>query len=384
METADRGTEISEQPSVLMDLDLDDLDLDQDLDLDLNLDLDFDFDLVSATGLCTKPLSVLSLLLILLSPTPAHADKDKPIVTVAMDARAIPDAPYKQMGLLDLQRKLALRLTQAGYGVVGPNKSPCVRILMSAQKDRLVLAIRAAGSEGLSREVVRGEGKVETFHLEVIHRAVSLVRQAERALPKPEPKPAPKPASQPASKPASRPVSKPVSKPAGPRRQKTEQPWHLELSGGAMALYRPDGVDPMIRGGARIGIWRGLGIRGMVGVSLSLPEDLIIVELAFQGGLSWRFDLTPLLYFEPGLLAGFSQHIYQMDGASDPSGLRWGFLTNLSLELGWQPHERVALRLWVSPGANLPTYPHELNGAQIWSRSWFRLEAGLMGVLVLR
>ena len=304
-----------------------------------------------------------------------------------MDARGVADPAYKDLGLLALQRKLALRLTQAGYGVVAPIKAPWIRILFSAQKGRLMLAVTAPGCSGLSREVVRGEGTLETFQLEVIHRALALVRQAERAssTPAPASRPAP-PASQPASKPVSKPASRQAARPLP--RPRTEEPWHLELAAGALALYRPGGVDPMIRGSSRIGIWRGLGIRGTVGVSLSLPDHGVIVELAFQGGLSWRFELTRSLYFEPGLLAGFSQHIYQMEDISAPSGLRWGFITNLSLELGWRLHERVAVRLWVSPGAGLPTYPHELvdqvKSTQLWSRSWFRLEGGLMGVLVLR
>ena len=306
-----------------------------------------------------------------------------------MDPKDVADPAYKELGLLALQRKLALRLTQAGYGVVAPHKAPRVRLLFSTSRTGLRLTVLAPGSANLFRDVARGKGKLETFHLEVIHRAVALVRQAEGNLP-PTPVSKPAPASLPASKPASKPANRPASKPANPHthtsasNSQRSATWSLELAAGAMALYRPRGIDPMIRGSSRIGIWRGLGIRGTVGVSLSLPEDLVIVELAFQGGLSWRFDLTRSLYLEPGLLAGFSQHIYHMDGASDPSGLRWGFIANLSLELGWRLHERVALRLWVSPGANLPTYPHELDGAEVWSRSWFRLEGGLMGVLVLR
>jgi hypothetical protein len=161
-------------------------------------------------------------------------------------------------------------------------------------------------------------------------------------------------------------------------------PWTLELAGGAMALYRIDGVDPMIRGSGRIGLWRGLGLRGNVGVSLSLPDDGVIVELAFQVGASWRFHFTRSLYLEPGLLVGVAQHIYDLDDVTDASGLRWGFIASLPAELGWRLHKRLALRLWVAPGATVPNAVHYKDRSDLWRRSWFRLEAGLMGVLVLR
>ena len=308
-----------------------------------------------------------------------------------MDVQGISDTAYRDLGLLALQRKLALRLTQAGYGVVAPKKAPQIRLLFSANEKKLTLAVEAAGSSNLSREVVRGEGKLETFHLEVIHHAVALVRRAEQALPPP-----PAPASLPVKPPANHPVStgkgegkgKGRGEGEGKSRGKGVEPWHLELSAGAVALYRPGGVDPMIRGNGRVGIWRDLGIRGSVGVSLSLPDEGVIVELAFQGGLSWRFDLTRSLYLEPGLLVGFSQHIYHMEDLQNPSGLRWGFITTVPLELGWRLHERVAVRLWVAPGVGVPPNPHEVgprgNTEVVWSRSWFRLEGGLVGVLILR
>ena len=324
---------------------------------------------------------------------------DAPIVTVAMDAKEVADDAYKKLGLLTLQRKLALRLTQAGYGVVAPEKKPAVRLLFTASDGKLLkLEARAAGSKGLAAEVPRGDGKEEIFHLEVIHRAVALVRRAARSLPREAPRPASLPASVPASAPTSVPAKgKGEGKGEGRGKGRGEgegegalgpRPWTLELAGGAMALFRPGGVDPMVRGSGRIGIWRGLGLRGNVGVSLSLPDDGVIVELAFQVGASWRFQLTRSLHLEPGLLVGVAQHIYDLDpndGAYDNlSGLRWGLITNLTAELGWRLHRRLALRLWVSPGAALPETPHLLGGADLWRRSWFRLEAGLMGVLILR
>ena len=323
---------------------------------------------------------------------PSLSQADAPIITVAMDGRAVSDEAYKKLGLLALQRKLALRLTQAGYGVVAPEKGPAVRLLFSAPNaDRLNLEAQATGSQGLTGEVPRGDGKEEIFHLEVIHRAVALVRRAARGLPKPKVGPASRPASRPASVPV---VGKGKGEGEGEGKGKGRgkgggaKPWTLELAGGAMAHFRPGGVDPMIRGSGRIGLWRDLGLRGNVGVSLSLPDDGVIVELAFQVGASWRFHLTKSLYLEPGVLVGVAQHIYHLDpddGSYDNlSGLRWGFITNLTAELGWRLHERLALRLWVSPGACVPETPHLLGDADLWRRSWFRLEAGLMGVLILR
>lgn len=319
--------------------------------------------------------------LVLLASATGRAE----MVTVAMDARAVDSTAYRELGLLALQRELALRLTEAGYAVVAPQREPRVRVRFQVEGQELKLEV-SAGSAAVTRQVARGDGKLATFHLEVIHRVMALVREAERSLP-----PSSQPQSAPTSRPASRPATRPASRPPPPRppppspaREPAAQPWQLELALGAMALYRPGGVDLLARGSGRIGVLGGLGLRGAVAFAPSWTDDLTVFELSAQGGLSWRFQLTPALHLEPGLFAGVLQHIYTFAGSGDDSGLRWDFLGNLTLELGWRLHRYFGLRLFLSPGLTTQSRVHTEGGSEIWRRSLFRLETGACVVVVLR
>jgi hypothetical protein len=313
-------------------------------------------------------------LLALLLPRPALA-ADR-LVTVAMDARGFDDAAYKALGLLSLQRQLALRLTQTGFAVVGLHKAPQIRIVFRGAEGGLTVEVSTSPRSGsdITAQVARGRGDLETFHLDVIHQAMALVRQAAQALP-----PASQPSSAPSSQPASRPVAPPVRLPVEPRPKPAS--WGLELAGGTMALYRPGGVDLLLRGSGRLGLYRGLGLRGAVSISPYLGSaTLTVVELGFQAGASWRFQLTKRLHLEPGLLAGVLQHIYDgKDTADNGSELTWDFLGSLSVELGLRLHRYLGLRLWLAPGFTIQQSDHT-----DWSRGAFRLEVGAVGVLILR
>jgi hypothetical protein len=325
--------------------------------------------------------------LLLLSLLPGASIAADRIVTVAVDTRGIGDEAYRDLGLLDLQRKLALRLTQAGYAVVAPGRSPLIRLKLSVKgRDRLGLEASAeVGAKSREAEVERGKGKLESFHLEAIHRAMAVVREVERTLPSPASQPAPtsRPATQPTKKPSRTPVTKPK-----PHRvvqvRKAPEPWHLEFALGGMVLYRPDGVDPLVRASGRIGIFGGLGLRGTMGFTPFFTDGLTVIELSFQGGLSWRFQLTRSLHLEPAIIVGFMQHIYEIDRATDSSGLQWDFLGNLPLELGWRFNQHLGARIWLSPGFSALSRSHSLAGEEIWKRSLFRLEAGASVVLILR
>lgn len=326
-----------------------------------------------------RALALFFFLSLLASLPPNAALAADRLVTVAMDARGFDDADYEALGLLSLQRQLALRLTQTGFAVVGLQKAPQIRLAFRGAKGGLsvVVSTTPGSVSDVSAQVARGKGDLDSFHLEVIHQAMALVRRAEQALPPPE-----APSSQPSSAPTSRPVA-PVRLPVGPRPKKAS--WGLELAGGSMALYRPDSVDLLLRGSTRLGIYRGLGLRGAISLSPYIGSaKLTVVELGFQVGASWRFQLTKRLHLEPGLLAGVLQHIH--DNVDDGLGLEWDFLGSLSVELGLRLHRYLGVRLWVAPGFTTSKHEQTLKGAAeaSWERGAFRLEAGLVGVLILR
>jgi hypothetical protein len=297
------------------------------------------------------------------------------VVTVAVDVQGVDERSYQELDLLALQRKLTLRLTQEGYAVVAPSRSPLVHVELRVEGGNLALSVRGTGK---ARTVERGSGELSAFHLEALHRVMALCREAERALPRPTSRPT----SRPASQPTSRPVPRPAPRPPPPPRRTDEVPWHLELALGGVALYRPGGVDPMARGSGRIGIFRGLGLRGALLLAANLGSNVTVLELGFQAGLSWRFLLSPSLHLEPGILAGVMQHTSRVVGQSWE--LDWDFIGNLSLELGWRIHRYLGLRLWLSPGVTARSWTHDRDDREVYNRSLFRLEAGACGVLILR
>lgn len=307
--------------------------------------------------------------------TPAHADR---LVTVALDVGQVGDRDYRELDLLTLQRKLVLRLTQGGFAVVAPEGEPHLRLVLRVQAGELEIETRIGDQVVASRRVAR-VGDVASYHLEVIHKAVEATRQARERLPR---SPASQPASQPASAPASAPVVvRPLPPPPPPS---VVQPrwWHLELNGGAGVLYRLQGVDPLIRAGARLGGQR-FALRGSLTVSPSIQSELWVVEWSLQGGGSIRFALTSSLHLELALLVGLLNHAYGIDRGDPASGSRWDFLGTAALELGWRATDWLGLRLWLAPGITEGSREHRLDGEVIWERSLFRLEAGASVVLVL-
>jgi hypothetical protein len=318
------------------------------------------------------------LLLVLLScASVARADR---LVTVALDVGQVGDRDFRELDLLTLQRKLVLRLTQGGFAVVAPEGAPQLRLVLRVQAGELEIETRI-GDEVVARRRVARIGDVASYHLEVIHKAVEATRQAREQLPPP---PASAPASQPASAPASAPVVvRPPPPPPPPPPVVQPRWWHVELSGGVGPLYRIQGVDPMIRAGARLGGQR-FALRGSLMVSPSIQRELWVVEWSLQGGGSIRFPLGYSLHLELALLVGVLNHAYGIDRGDPASGSRWDFLGTVPLELGWRATSWLGFRLWLAPGITEGARDHRLDGEVIWERSFFRLEAGVSVVLVLQ
>ncbi len=99
---------------------------------------------------------------LLFAASSAHA---KPLVTIAMDARTIGEATHRGFGLLSLQRKLALRPTQASFAVVAASRRPQIRIRFRARSGRLFVEAHRAGQKPLRAKPVGRTGKT----LAVVH-----------------------------------------------------------------------------------------------------------------------------------------------------------------------------------------------------------------------
>jgi len=305
-------------------------------------------------------------------------------VTVGIDLTEVDEERFRELELLSLQRKLAIRLTQSGFAVVDPKRGPRITLVFSTEGARtVVVRVKSRSPNDVvhhTSAVSAGSGSVLAYHLELIHKAVELARQVAESRPasRPTSRPTP-PASQP-TPPASQPAPPPPPPPRHPR------PRPIELALGPVALYRIHGTDPLLRLGGRFGVVHSLGLRLSATVSPSFDDDLSALEWSLQGGASWRWGLSSTLHLEGGLLLGFLHHTYSMrNDAFDPaSGSQWDFVATLMLELGWRLSRRLGLRAWLAPGLTEQSRIHQTGPVVVWERSLFRLEGGLLAVLHLR
>lgn len=316
--------------------------------------------------------------LLLILPGLAHAapaSGPAPIATVAIDLREVADTDFRRLGLLALERKLALRLTQAGFALVARDRSPelVIRIRLEGA-DQLRVEARVAGSRSMDRIVPRDRAELDAYHLEVIHKAVEAARLAEPAL-RARRRTAATPATRAATRPAPRPAP-PVLPPPAPRPAPASDPWRAEVWGAALVLYRPGGVDPLLRVGARLARRRGLLLGGSLTVDGGRSGELTVVEWSGQLGVGWRLALPESLALDLDLLGGIAQHIWRLGGAAPDDGSRFSFLGNLRIELGWSPLRWLRLGIVLAPGLSDRAREHRLSGQLLWERSLFRLEAG--------
>ncbi|MCB9555825.1 MAG: hypothetical protein H6707_06940 [Deltaproteobacteria bacterium] len=119
-------------------------------------------------------------LLLLLAAPVAEAVTAPQTVAIKLVSRG--KRTFRIHGLLSLQRKLVLRLVQAGYAVVGPQKPHLIRLTIAARGRRLTLTAEAKGKQR-RRSLRRGRARESSYHLEVVHKAVLLVRRLVSELP---------------------------------------------------------------------------------------------------------------------------------------------------------------------------------------------------------
>ncbi len=301
----------------------------------------------------------------LLIPAPALAGPAE-LVTVAMETRSVDSPAYEDLGLLPLQRKLALRLTQAGFAVVAPHMRPRIRLVFTVEDGRIIITARQ-GEPRQVRRVQREQRDLNSYHLEVMHKAVGLTRQVADGLPSTPPPPTPPP---------------PAPPPPAPEAPE-QQGWRWELSLGASALHRLDGTDALVQAGVRYGAGQGVGLRGVLGVSPSNQDGLAVHEVSVQLGAAWRQGLIPdTLHLDAGLLVGFVAHRYRLEPAGE-AGTRWDFVGSLTLGLTYQVLEHLGLRACFAPGLTEQSRRHARGGETLWSRSLLRIEAGAAVVILL-
>jgi hypothetical protein len=320
-------------------------------------------------------------------------------ITLSLCAPALAGEPVKvaldfssgDASALGFEKRLMVRLVQEGFAIVPAAGSPDVVIVFTARAtDWCVTA-------GVTERCVplRGDTMSEV-QLELTQKAVQLARDAEPVHVEPPPSststststspstsPSPSPSdttggpSRPPSTRQIRPETSPTARDSREVRD-TSAPSHprlLSLEGavGLDALIRGP-VDPLVRAEGRLGFGRHLAIEVVTGIAPSSGTNLQILEWQLQGGLGYRFAPTRKLTLEPSLVGGVVLHHFS---SPEGDGNRYNALGSLVFKVGARLSKHVGLELRIAPGLADHGLTHERNGAEIWSRSRYRLEIGL-------
>jgi hypothetical protein len=303
---------------------------------------------------------------------------------VAIDVQAVNSPHFARYQVLRLQQKLALRLTQAGFAVLSPTRRPVIALFLKASHRGLVLRV-ASRRFSNTREIPRAEGPIDSFHLEVMHKAIEAVRQIARAVD---------------SLRAHIPVESQSDPelPPGLARTTTPSPvtWsHLELHSSAMAIFRSQAADLQLRGDLLWRVWSALHLRlsgffspsrAQEGIGTEGDLRLWVREWGIQVGAAWRLRVASTIHADLGALLGLLYHDYTAvdPGGSTRQGARQDVLANLTASLAWRPHPRFSVQLWISPGftgerehrLELPGAAGSGKSTSLWLRPAVRLETG--------
>ena len=233
--------------------------------------------------------------------------------------------------------------------------------------------IRAAlPAETLEREVPRCGISLAEDQLEIVQKATELVRKAVlRANETPFQPPAPGHAANVAEDhPAvatitGRPEYTPTPSGAG----------EIEISSGFDLLIRGGHADPMGRLGGRLGLTRRLGVHLTTGLSGASEGGLEVLEGQVLVGLGYRFLERGRLSVEGVAAAGLLLHHY---ASAVEAGDRIDELALLAFTGSVRLSRHAGLELRLAPGLSQTEYVQVAgNGAASWTRSRFRIEAGV-------
>lgn len=280
-------------------------------------------------------------------------------VPVSFDLRALDEADYRVIDGLGLERKVALRLVQEGFALVGVDgAAAAIRLKLTRVGKRLRLEA-TSGATVLERTVAFERVSLAELHLEVAQKAAELARASE--VPR-----------------AAVVVEKDVSPPPPPPVVPTppvERRFSLVAAGGIAS--RGEALEPLLLLGARLAF-------GLVGLDLELgggPSSTRLVNaFSLQGalGLGVRFALHSQVFLEPGVAGGVLVHGYSVNDRflSARDGMVAAPIGWARLRLGWALSEGFALEARLALGFTVPL-EHVSEGDRLWTRAALRPEACL-------
>jgi hypothetical protein len=288
-------------------------------------------------------------LLSLFWATPAFADD---VIRVAVDAAAASDAVHRQWGLVGLQRKIVLRLTQEGFAVVPAEAEPDLVLSITGTPRVLRLTVSGRGSAGPHR--IASEPKRRTgLHLEIAQQAVGMLRAAANDLP-------------------AREEATPVSRTPPP----AKEPMTLEIGLGGGAALRGDAIDATGQLSGRLGDAWGLALD--VGLSPSRQNQMSVVESHLALGIDRQHATADGHWLlGAGIVAGLGWHHFQSSAGAGEEGSRFNPVLYLLARVAWRITGNWSLQLWAAPGWTFRARTIERGSREVWSASALRLRVGL-------
>ncbi len=287
----------------------------------------------------------------LLAVDVARAD-DLPLVTIGTTDAS--DETIRHWKFVALHRKLVLRFTQEGFGVVPQNREHDVAVSLTATQDGVLITVRAHGQND-SRHVPAAK-QVSQTHLEVIQHTLSMTRAMAGKRPA---------ASQTVEPPATIEAAAPA--------------WWTELELGMGSQWRGDGFSPSGAVAVSTGPSRSWGARAGLGLTSMHSGRLDVIETTVLAGLTWRMA-------EPGqrwqaqlaLSGGVALLSYRLGGEPGaPVAHRWDALASLLLQSSWVIAETTRVGLWLKP-AWLPRSRDIRRGERtVWRSQRYRVLGGL-------
>jgi hypothetical protein len=151
-------------------------------------------------------------------------------------------------------------------------------------------------------------------------------------------------------------------------------PSPFEASAGLDAVLRGSHVDPMVRVAGRLALRARFGLHLIAGASRSTDNVLEVDEGQLLVGIGRRIPWNDHLRLEATAAAGALLHHYTPAAGS---GNRLDPMALLVLTADFRATRHVRLQVRLAPGQSLTEYDHVYGSTPSWSRSRFRIEAGL-------
>jgi hypothetical protein len=320
----------------------------------------------------------------ILAASPALATPER---RVAVDLLWMVDNAEDAQQLQLFKERLTARLSQEGFSVVSVERAPDVVLRLSFSDPGWIVRATFA-TETLTRVVPACGIRSAEDQLEIVQKATELVRRAHFRLLEAGRDTAPVPPPAPPAPPA--PVVPPAvaSSPSPPAQAASQHlvvaaaipspapasAWAPEISPGLDLLIRGLHVDPLVRVGGRLRLGPRVGALLTTGVSGAGAGAITVVEGQVLAGFGYRDSLGERLRIEAAVEGGLLLHHYS---TKLDSGDRFDPLLVVAFTGGLALSRRIGLELRLAPGVARTEYAQLIGNDVAWSRSRFRLEAGI-------